>query len=381
MMNKFLIFILLPLIFLTGCWDLNENERMYYAFGAGVDFKDGQYEVTIQIISFSRVAKTEQFNQDVIQSQVTSATGNTIDEAFFELYHAIDERVFWGHFSLLIFSEGVLKQGAFDSVVNTITRFSDTRYRTWIYCTDEPLDQFLLALPLLKKSITLSKIGDPLNSYEQESFIQPIDLRNLIINLNEPSHEANIPYIKLREDWKTQKEPLSSIEFGGIGVVTPKEFKGFIKDDKANGLQWMSNKTIRAEITTNYEKDKYFSAILRNVNVNIVPIVKGNDVKFDINVGLTASLGSFEGDLTSDKIKELVKQTVKKEIEQTYQAALEMNADVFRLSEILYREDLKKWKEIQKDGRIELGEDSIRNITININKLTSGRKSFRDTIE
>lgn len=96
---------------------------------------------------------------------------------------------------------------------------------------------------------------------------------------------------------------------------------------------------------------------------------------------MTASLGSFEGDLTSDKIKELVKQTVKKEIEQTYQAALEMNADVFRLSEILYREDLKKWKEIQKDGRIELGEDSIRNINININKLTSGRKSFRDTIE
>lgn len=377
---KFLLLILISFL-LAGCWDLNENERMYYIFGVGVDFKDGQYEATIQIISFSRVAKTDQFNQDVIQSQVSSAKGKTVDEAFFQLYHAIDERVYWGHFSFFILSEAALKQGRIDSVINTLTRFSDTRYNTWVYCTDEPLEQFLLTLPLLKKSITLTKVADPINSYEQESFIEPLDVRNLIIDLNEPSNEANIPYIKLKEDWKTQKEPLSTIEINGIGVITPNEFRGFIKDDNANGLQWVSNQTKRGEITTIYEEDKYFSATIHNVIVNIDPIVKGNDIKFNINVNLTASLGSFEGNLTSDKIKELVIKTVKKEIEQTYQSGLEMNADVFRLSEILYRDDVKKWKDIQKDGRIELEEDSIRNININIDKLTSGRKSFRDSIE
>ncbi|WP_400194684.1 Ger(x)C family spore germination protein [Lysinibacillus telephonicus] len=379
MTKKYLLVILIPFL-LAGCWDLDENERMYYVFGAGIDFKDGEYKATIQITSFANVAKTDQPNQDLFQSQVSSASGKTFDEALFKLYHGIDEKVYWGHFSFIIFSESALKQGRIDSVINTITGFSDTRYNIWLYCTDEPLDEFLLALPLLKKSITLTKIADPLNSFEQESYIEPLDIRNLIINLNEPAHEANIPYIKLKEDWKTQNEPLSSVEISGIGIITPNEFKGYIKDDQANGLQWISNKTIRGEITTIYEEDKYFSAVLRNVKVKIDPIINGNDVKFDINVRLTASLGSFEGNLTSDKIKNLIMKKVKKEIEQTYQTAIEMNVDVFKLSEILYRKEIKTWKKLQKDGQIELDEDSI-NIKINIEKLTSGRKNFRDTIE
>lgn len=381
MKKKYLITLFIPLIFLTGCWDLNENERMYYIFGAGVDYQDEEYVISIQIISFSLVAKGEQLNQEAIQSQVSSVSGKTFDEALFKLYHSIDERVFWGHFSLLIFSDKALKEGRINSVVNDLTRFSDTRYNTWVYCTDEPLEQFLLALPLLNKAVTLTKIADPLNSYEQESFIEPIDLRNLIIKIDEPGHSANIPYIKLKEDWQTQKNPLSTIEIKGVGVVTPTEFKGFIKNDEANGLQWMTNESKRGEVTNNYEEDKYLSAVIRNVDVNIIPIVNGNDVKFDINIGLNATLASFEENLTSAKIKELVSQSVKEEINRTYQAALEKNIDIFRFSEILYRKDVKAWKKVQKNGNIELNDDTIGKINITVQKLASGRKTFKDTLK
>ncbi|BDH61566.1 hypothetical protein MTP04_16960 [Lysinibacillus sp. PLM2] len=381
MSKKYLIIFILSCLLLAGCWDSNENERMYYAFGAGVDYQEGEYIISLQIISFTNVAKTEQVNQEVIQSQVSSDKGKTIDEAFFKLYHAIDERVYWGHFSFLVFTKEALNNGRIKSVINSITRFNDTRYNTWVYCTDEPLDQLLNVLPLLKKSITLTKIADPLNSFEQESFIEPIDVRKLIIKMNEPSYEANIPFIKLKKDWQTQNEPLSTAEIRGVGVVTPKEFKGIIEGDDAKGLQWMSNETIRGEITTSYEKNKHLSASIQNVKVNIVPIVKDKDVKFDINIDLTASLSSFEGNLTTDVIKEQVIKAISKEIKQTYKAGIEMNVDIFRFSEILYRKDVNTWKELHKDGKIKLDENSIGNININIKKLTTGRKSFIDTIQ
>lgn len=382
MKNKSFLILLIPMvILLSGCWDLNEPERMYYAFGAGIDYQDEEYIVSIQIISFANVAKTEQVNQDVIQSQVSSASGKTIDEALFKLYHAIDERVFWGHFSFVVFSIEALQNERFNSIINAITRFSDTRYNTWVYCTDEPLEQFLTDLPILKKSITLTKIADPTNSYEQESFIAPINFRNLIIKLNEPSHEAKIPYVKLKKDWQTQNTPLSSTEISGVGIVSPNEFKGLIEGENANGLQWMSNETVRGEITTSYDKDKYLSATLQNIKVKIVPNIIGKDVKFDIHINLNASLASFDDNLTPDKVKEQVMKAVKNEIEQTYKVGLEMNVDIFRFSEILYRKDVHTWKELHKDGKIKLNENSIGNININIQKLTTGRKSFKDTIQ
>lgn len=382
MKNKSFLILLIPMvILLSGCWDLNEPERMYYAFGAGIDYQDEEYIVSIQIISFANVAKTEQVNQDVIQSEVSSASGKTIDEALFKLYHAIDEKVFWGHFSFVVFSIEALQNERFNSIINAITRFSDTRYNTWVYCTDEPLEQFLTDLPILKKSINLTKIADPTNSYEQESFIAPINFRNLIIKLNEPSHEAKIPYVKLKKDWQTQNTPLSSTEISGVGIVSPNEFKGLIEGENANGLQWMSNETVRGEITTSYDKDKYLSATLQNIKVKIVPNIIGKDVKFDIHIHLNASLASFDDNLTPDKVKEQVMKAVKNEIEQTYKVGLEMNVDIFRFSEILYRKDVHTWKELHKDGKIKLNENSIGNININIQKLTTGRKSFKDTIQ
>lgn len=379
--KKQIIFLFLPLILLTGCWDLNENERMYYAYGVGVDYQNEEYVISIQLISFANIAKTEQSPTEGIQSQVASASGKTFDEALFKLYRAIDERVYWGHLSLLIFSEEALHEGRMNTVVNSLTRYTDTRYNIWVYCTDEPLEQFLITVPVLNKGISLTKVGDPLNSYEQQSFIDPVDVRRLIIDLDEPGHDGNIPYITLKKDWQTQKGTESSIKINGVGVVTTKGFKGFIKNDDARGLQWMSNKTKRGEITNKYKEGKYLTVTLRNINVNIVPIVNGNNVKFNINISVNATLASFEENLTSSKIKELVIQSIKKEINQTYQAALKENIDIYQLSEVLYRKDVRAWKELQKNGSIELKEDTIGDINITIEKLTSGRKSFKESIK
>ncbi|MBD8028010.1 Ger(x)C family spore germination protein [Ureibacillus sp. Re31] len=379
MKKKHLLFLLLPLILLTGCWDLNENERMYYAYGLGVDYQNDEFVIWIQLINFANIAKTEQSSIDGIQSQVSSASGKTMDEALFKLYHAIDERVYWGHLSLLIFSEEALKKERVNSVLNTLTRYTDTRYNIWVYCTDQPLDQFFITVPVLNKGISLTVIGDPRNSYEQESFIDPIDVRRLIIALDEPGHDANIPYISLKKDWQTQDGVESTIKINGVGVVTTKEFKGYIKNDDVSGLQWMSNQAKRGEITTKY-KEKYLTVTLRNINVKIKPVVNGNNVKFDINIEFNATLASFEENLTSTEIKKQVIEEMKKEIKQTYQAGLEKNMDIYQFSEVLYRKDVKTWKKLQQNGNIKLDNNTIGKININVEKLTSGRKSFKETI-
>lgn len=384
-MNKKLI-ILLTMIttLLSGCWDSKESERMLYLYGLGVDFEDDQYKMYAQIIDFTNIAKSEQpSNPDAIQSEVGYATGRTISEAIYKLYNSVDEQLFWGHFSYFIFSQEVLKEGRINPIINTYMRFIDTRYQTWIYSTEDSVKDLMLSTPIINKAISLSKMSDPINSYKQSSFIEPLNIRNLLIGMDEPGHEVKIPLVRIVNNWETDKgkDPISSID--GITVISPKENLGVISGNKANGLQWMTNKTIRSGISIkrNTGEEQLISVILQNNKVTVKPIVKNDKVLFDIHVRNGATVSGFEGDVTEKEVRRLTEKKIKKQIKETYQEGLNINADVYRLSEHLYRQDVKAWKRMQKDGKIELDENSIRKIHVDLEKINSGRKTFDETIK
>lgn len=69
-------------LLLSGCWDVTEPQRMYYVQGVGVDYKDNEYTVYLQIINFATVAKTETANPQAAPTEIGKATGKTIEEAY-----------------------------------------------------------------------------------------------------------------------------------------------------------------------------------------------------------------------------------------------------------------------------------------------------------
>lgn len=152
-----------------------------------------------------------------------------------------------GFFSYVILSEEVLKNGRSNQIIDAFIRYRETRYQIWVYGTKDPVNDILLTTPNINKSIILSKLGNPENSYEQESFIKPINFRTLIIGLNEPNHEIGIPFVTIK-DWETEKETKNEADLLGVGILSPKEFKGFIPAEKSRGLQWMTNDTKRGKL-------------------------------------------------------------------------------------------------------------------------------------
>ena len=159
-----------------------------------------------QIISFNNIAKSEQPpSPDTIQAEVGYSSGETDHEAFFNLYKSLDEELYWGHLTYIVFSEDLLKSGKMNTVINSFTRFHDTRYQTWVYSTNGSVKDIMLVTPILNKAISLSKMSDPLNSYKQDSTIEPMSIRKLIRKQDEPSYEVNIPLVSVKQNWETQK--------------------------------------------------------------------------------------------------------------------------------------------------------------------------------
>lgn len=366
-------------VFLGGCWDMREPERMLYVNGLGVDYIDNQFHVYVQIIDFANTAKSEQPASDIPQAEVGFAKADTIDDALTLLYHSVDQAVFWGHFSYIVVSEKVLEHGKLNTVIDSFIRYRETRYQIWLYATKDPVQDVLLVRPVINRAITLSKLGDPYNSYKQESFVHPTNIRELIIGLDEPGHEETIPLINVKDNWESSKESVEAPVLSGIAAISRDSFKGFISGSSARGLQWMTKKTKRGRISFKTENDNDISIIIDKVKPSITPVLK-NGVKFNVEVEVDATLSTKEGHMPIKEISEKLEEEISKQILETYKESIEKNIDIYQFSEQLYRKELETWKKYEQDGRIELTEESIGKLNVRIRKLNSDRKSFKETI-
>lgn len=98
---------------------------------------------------------------------------------------------------------------------------------------------------------------------------------------------------------------------------------------------------------------------------NIKPIYVNDTVEFDISIEVEGAVTDMEENISLPHLKEKIKRALEKEIRHTYKYALEKNIDIYNLEGVIYRKDLKKWKEVSKEG-FSLNEESIRNIHVDI---------------
>jgi len=355
---------------------------MYYVHGVGVDFKDNQYEVYIQLINFAGVAKSEMPSPESTPAEIGHAKGDTMEEAIYNIYRSVDQEVFWGHMAYTIFTEEVLKSEHAISVIDSFLRFRETRYQIFAHCTEDSLEEILLITPLVNKPLTSSKLSSPLNTKALETFIEPVDLRSLIIGLNEPSHEVALSLVSINESWESENDkPSKETSINGHCILSKDGFKGTIKGDAARGSQWMLQKKNRGDLTFKLDSNErnYLTVDLEKVGFDVKPIVKNNQVTFEIDIKFDATINGFKTKVTSDEIRKGIIKQVKEDIKTTYEEGLKLDVDIYRLSEYLYRDKVKVWKKLEKNGKIPLTKESIK-LNVHVNKINPGRKTFKETI-
>lgn len=377
---KYLSIILCTLI-LTGCWDTTEPERLVYTTGIGIDYKDGKIVVFLQIVNMSGLAKTEGGSSVPNRVDVGRATGKTIDEAIFNLYHTSDRRIYWGHLSFIIFSENALKHDLLRPATDFLDRYRETRYRIFYYATKESLKDTMTIGPIESVSMAFSKLSDPEGNFKQSSLIQPLDLREIIIKLDEPSHVAALPVIKITKQWFGEKEARKNLLIEDVAVVSKNKYYGIFPKDKIGGTRLISKEFTRDNIDLFKGTDKVITAVVYDKKEKIIPIVKGDEVKFKIKLKLKANIELVKQSTKMKDFEKEIKKVLKTEIKTSYKYGASKGVDVFHLSEVLYRKHNKTWKKIEKDGRIPLTKDLIESIEINVTLQNSGKDKLTPVFE
>lgn len=367
MMKKLSISILI-VILLSGCWDVDEADRMDYAHGLGIDYEDEEVIVHLQLVNLGTLGTPETAAPQESQTAIATAKATNMNEAVFDIYNSAQRRIYWGHTTFIVISERALKAGKLTEVLDLINRFSQTRYRIQVYVThDKDLVGILNSTPLFESSAIFTKLTDISNTYQQNSLVKPVSIRELIIMLDEPGHHGIIPTVRLnKESWQMDESSNQMIEIEGVSIVHKDEFQGSILHDDVNGLRWMQEGSERNDLTIMKDDKPASELVIVRPETNVKIETKGDDVIFHANIKATGLINAMLQNLEQSEIVKEAEKMIKEEVMKTFNKGLEINSDIYRLSEKLYRRDLKTWKKLEQDGVIPLNENSLK-VEVEIN--------------
>lgn len=375
-----IIVILSLLIIPCGCWDLKEVDNIYYVNAVGFDYQDGKYYFYAQINDFSPMAKMESSGggDTEISVWLGRGVGKSFQEAYFDLLSNSERRISWGHLTALVFTERALDKVLKD-IVDAQERYPEVRLTDWVFGTDASLEKVFTTMPIIFGSPLYSQLGDPVDVYQQRSFIKPIRFHELIRSMNEPGKNVLIPNLTLSDrTWQGGDKDVSSVKMQGMYVVSDFKKVGKLTDRQLSGLRWLQKETRRAMLVLYHEDKPFAEMYCFDPKIKIKPhVVKGGKVHFDIDVKTRAQIVILEKPYSHTYLKKMAETEIENQIRHTFKEAVKQNIDIFNFSYYLYRNHPQVWKKVTKETKLPLSEDTLQTVRVDVT-IGTGKKRISE---
>ncbi|WP_313639966.1 Ger(x)C family spore germination C-terminal domain-containing protein [Paenibacillus sp.] len=237
--------------------------------------------------------------------------------------------------------------------------------------TTEPMEKVLNTPSIADLSVIYSQLNSPMRTYEQSSIIAPLYLYKIIWKWKEKAETVLLPYLEISPDWTSNNKPYPNISMSGICFLHNEQFRGCLKTKDIVGIRWLEKKTQRTPLVIKDEKTVLAVIVMYKIKFSIHPKMKHGKPVFDIKVSMQGTLPQLISNLNKNDLELKAIKEINKQIMETYLKGLEMNADVYGLSSIFYRDMPNEWNKLNDKGKLPLDSNSIDNIDIKVN-LTSG---------
>ncbi|WML57811.1 Ger(x)C family spore germination protein [Neobacillus sp. PS2-9] len=370
---RYVCLIIFTVVILSGCWDIKEVEQQLYIHALAVDYKSGKFVLYGQVISFNNLAKQEGGANRQPQTIATvKGTGETINDAAFDLYTTAQQRFSWEHITAIVYTENTLKSGKILHVNDFLQRYYQIRNIIWTFGTKEPVEEVFAAKPILNITVLYSQLSNPDDIYKQSSSIKPIQLFELNRKLSEPAYTTHIPYLSTSKNtWKENKKEHLVAYIGGSEYLRGKRFVGYVARDHLLGDRWLTREVDRTKLSIKEDNKTIVVGPTINIKSKITPVMLNNKVKFTIDVKADFKTTEILKFKTHKELKELAENEIRKQIEETYKKGLNNKIDIYELSDVLYKQKNKEWKKIAQNGVIPLEPDTINKINVNVTILNT----------
>jgi spore germination protein KC len=345
----FMIFFILFIC--TGCADTKEIENQAYAVGIGIDYTDDNYQVTLQFLDFSNVAKTEGKSDKPGQVWLGTGEGKTVEEAIFKIYRGIQIPINFDQISLFIFGQSLLEKGLKKTILSLDTNFS-IRLTGMAYGTGKSIEDIFTASVPFNYPYTNSRIVQPDYLQGEASTIPSVTLQELVYQLNEKATTVMLPSVSINKEIinkDLEKTPVTIIN--GSYLLKQNQLKGFLTTDDLKGFIYVNDDSIRTSVVVSDDEqdEKHVQVDLKKPNLkkHIVK-TKDNSIKLQLDITISAIIRESSYQLDMREIKRKLEEKLKTEAYNSYIKGLELDSDIYQFEEFMYRFKHHEWKKLSK---------------------------------
>ncbi|WP_409344900.1 Ger(x)C family spore germination protein [Paenibacillus sp. MBLB4367] len=347
---------------LAGCWSRRELNDISIAVGVGVDKRDGQYEVSVQVVNPQEIAakRGTQFAPVTMYQE----TGQTIMGTFRRMTTHSPRKIYLAHLRIMVISEQLAREGI-KPILDFFSR--DHELRTDFYVVvakNNRVDRVLAVLRLLEKipATNLYKILE--NSEKFWSPTSGVFLDQLISDMITPGRSPVLSGVEVEGDIK-ESDSLSNLDktlgnaflkYSSIGVFRKDKLIGWLNEEESRAFNFIQNKVKRSvgeiacpgggKLALELIRSKTtIKAVMKNGKPEIEIAIRseGNvaEVQCDIDLTKLETIAQLER-LSNQKLKAMIDKTV-------HRVQKEYKADIFGFGETINRSHPNVWKEHESD--------------------------------
>lgn len=353
--------IVLCLVLLTGCWSRRELNQLLIVLGVGIDWEDGEYLVSFQVVNPSEISAQKRGGERP-PSTLYQGRGKTIFEAARYLTAEAPRKVYMGHLQLYVIGETLARKG--------ITDFIDNAFRD----NENRLDYNIVVARGMKAE-TLLKLYTPvekLPSYNMQQSLKTsqkswsptaaVTLDEVLNKLSGDGFELALTGIKIVGDpefGETKKNveyflPPTRFRYSGIAVFKHDQLIGWLNEQESKGYTDITDNLDSTPINLPCDDHKYMGIEITSSDAKLKTKVVNGVPEVTVHIHSEANVVDRtcrDIDLIDPQvIKQLEDQTrqvIQSNIEATVKRAKEMKSDIVGFGSMLGKEHPAYWKTVK----------------------------------
>ncbi|MGC5328084.1 Ger(x)C family spore germination protein [Brevibacillus sp. SYSU BS000544] len=350
--TQFILFVLLPSLLISGCWDRVELNDLAIITAAAIDAKkDNKIELTIQVFaprSLSGGGITGGGSTENL-TLVRSGEGINMADAMSKLQTKLPRRLFWGHCKVYVFGEEMAKRGIAREM-DFLLRHPEPRERSYMYISKGEASTIMELMPPLERYS-----GEVLRELSDLRIGMTVTMKDLQVMLREDSKSAILPFVEILPQRKNEMK-LHTIPFlFGSAVFHKDKMIGRLSQRETRGVLWIRNDIITTTVSVKTEENKG-SISLQPVKETTKLVPEINEGKWIMNINIEAEGDLVQNetnlDLLNPQLLRKIEKDVRQDIVRRVEIALnrvqkEMKADVFGFGEAFHRKYPKEWAKVK----------------------------------
>ncbi|MFA5410063.1 MAG: Ger(x)C family spore germination protein, partial [Bacilli bacterium] len=322
-----LIFLIVTVFILTGCWNYRELEDLAIVGAIGVDKGDNGYAISVEVLNAKKVASstTSSSGSDETPSVVYEAEGKTIREALNRIILEAPKKLYIGHMNLLVISEAIAKDGLY-SITDFFMRDVESRKIFPIVVVRNTKASVVLKTIKPLETVTSSNIEASLTATSSVSSIVSNRLFDEVLtSLYQEGRHPTVSAIEVvnpteegeTNDNLSSTEAKTTVKIIGSSVFKNDKLVGYLNTEESLGYTIIRNKVESLTISFSCDSNNYGNVVVDGLSTNLKVNIDKNKPVANINVTGGAALVEYncKDDLTNEsnikKITSLVNAALK----------------------------------------------------------------------